>query len=65
MTICCRCRKLLPGSFDATELVLCKDCAEWLSLDNLKIKVPKLDDETIKKLFAKVEKKKVLPDELV
>lgn len=60
MTICCRCLKLLPGRFDATELVLCRDCAEWLSLENLKIKVPKLDEETIKKLSVEVEKKKVL-----
>lgn len=60
MTICYRCRKLLPGRFDATELVLCRDCAEWLSLDNLRIKVPKLDEETIKKLSVEVEKKKVL-----
>ena len=62
MTICFRCRKLLPGRFDATELVLCKDCAEWLSLDNLKIKVSKLDEETIKELSAIMEKKKILPD---
>lgn len=26
MTICFRCLKLIPGRFDATELVLCKDC---------------------------------------
>ena len=60
MTICFRCLKLLPGRFDATELVMCRDCAEWLNPDHLKIKVPKLDEETIKKLSSKVEKKKVL-----
>jgi hypothetical protein len=65
MTICYRCRKLLPGRFDATELVLCKDCEKWLNPDHLKIKVPKLDEETIKKLSPKVEKKKVLPDERI
>ena len=65
MTICCRCGKLIPGRFDATELVLCKYCSEWLSLDNLKTKVPKLDEETIKKLSVELEKKKVLPDERV
>ena len=60
MTICCRCLKLLPGKFDPTELVLCRDCAEWLNPDHIKIKVPKLDEETIKNLSPKVEKKKVL-----
>lgn len=60
MTICYRCLKLIPGKFDATELVLCRDCAEWFNQDNLKIKVPKLDEETIKNLSPKVEKKKVL-----
>lgn len=65
MTICCRCMKLIPGRFDATELVLCKYCAEWLNQDHLKIKVPKFDEETIKEISEKLEKKKVLPDERV
>ena len=65
MTICYRCRKLLPGRFDATELVLCKDCEKWLNPDHLKIKVPKFDEETIKEIYEKLEKKKVLPDERV
>lgn len=65
MIICCRCSKLIPGRFDATELVLCRDCAEWMSMYNLKIKVSKLDEETIKEISRKLEKKKVLPDKRV
>ena len=57
MTICYRCGKLLPGKHSTAELVLCKDCAEWLSLYNLNIKVPKLDEETIKEISEKLEKK--------
>lgn len=60
MTKCFKCRKILPGKFDPTELVLCRECAKWLNPNHLKIKVPKFDEETIKKLSPKVEKKKVL-----
>lgn len=60
MTICHICLKLLPGRFDQTELVMCRDCAKWFNPDNLKIKVPKLDEETIEKITAELEKKKVL-----
>lgn len=60
MTICHICLKLLPGRFDPTELVMCRDCAKWFNPDNLKIKVPKWDEKTIKNLSPKVEKKKVL-----
>lgn len=60
MTICHNCLKLIPGRFDITELVLCKDCEKWLNPDHLKIKVPKFDEETIKEISEKLEKKKVL-----
>ena len=62
MTICHNCLKLLPGRHSIAELVLCKDCEKWLNPDRLKIKVPKFDEETIKEITEKLEKKKVLPD---
>lgn len=65
MMICCRCMKLIPVQSDATELVVCKDCEKRLNPDHLKIKVPKFDEETIKEISEKLEKKKVLPDERV
>lgn len=59
MTICFRCRKLIPGRYDVTEIVLCRDCAEWFN-PNHKIKVANIDEETLKNISPKVEKKKVL-----
>ena len=30
MTVCFKCRRVLPGTFDPSEVVLCRECAEML-----------------------------------
>ena len=31
MKMCQRCGKMIPGAWDVTEVVLCRECSEWLS----------------------------------